>query len=429
MDLKKTSNTVQKALRSPYFLLISVLWVIIVVTLPRSGFFYDEQSWFNWMDILANDGVIAIYQRTEINYLPMYMYILQVVSFLFLKTTEARALFTPYLKLIPLAFDICSLLLVLQIVKNAKLSGEKILFLGLNIAFIYNTLIWGQIDSIPTFLALLSLWFAVNQKSAYSVLAFVLALNFKIQAVVFAPIIFLLLFPQLWRKKLSIITLAVVAFVFESIILSPYILTGNFWIVWRVVISLVDYFPYISANAFNFWVIVKGTAGMFTPDSSLIMGFVSYKNIGMGLFLVSSLFALLPVIKLVWQDVFLGIKVNWQSKKVLSKVFLVAGLCAFNFFFFNTQMHERYLHPAILFFAIAGILEDDYLAYVLLSVGYFLNLEIVMKYTTLGLHRVELLPVVVAWLLFVALIAGYYQLYRGKYGIEKSHSVASLAVN
>ena len=56
-------------------------------------------------------------------------------------------------------------------------------------------------------------------------------------------------------------------------------------------------------------------------------------------------------------------------------MFLLAGLLSLFFFYFNTQMHERYSHPMLLFFFFYGVYSKNYNLYALASVSYFLSLE------------------------------------------------------
>ena len=51
----------------------------------------------------------------------------------------------------------------------------------------------------------------------------------------------------------------------------------------------------------------------------------------------------------------------------------------FVFFYFNTQMHERYAHSALLFFFLYGVKSSSYWLYGLTSLAYFLNMESVLN--------------------------------------------------
>ena len=83
------------------------------------------------------------------------------------------------------------------------------------------------------------------------------------------------------------------------------------------------------------------------------------------------------------------------------------------FAFFNTQMHERYWHAAVLFLAAYGFLRRDYWPYVLVSVAYFLNLEGVLRFLQLKKYSVLIFdPRFVAGLFALAIVLGLIKLYR-----------------
>ena len=56
-------------------------------------------------------------------------------------------------------------------------------------------------------------------------------------------------------------------------------------------------------------------------------------------------------------------------------LFLSTGLLCLFFFYFNSQMHERYAHPIIIFFFFYGVASGNYKLYILASIPYFLSLD------------------------------------------------------
>ena len=64
-----------------------------------------------------------------------------------------------------------------------------------------------------------------------------------------------------------------------------------------------------------------------------------------------------------------------NNQNELNIIFLTCGLIPLLFFFFNTQMHERYTHPALLFIFAFSYVNKKYIPMLLFSVAYFLNLE------------------------------------------------------
>jgi hypothetical protein len=59
----------------------------------------------------------------------------------------------------------------------------------------------------------------------------------------------------------------------------------------------------------------------------------------------------------------------------MAHILLVGALIPLLFFFFNTQIHERYSHPAFLFIIAFSFLRKRYFLYIIFSIAYFLNLE------------------------------------------------------
>ena len=101
------------------------------------------------------------------------------------------------------------------------------------------------------------------------------------------------------------------------------------------------------------------------------------------------------------------------SQDDFAQVLLSIGLIPLLFAFFNTQMHERYWHAAVLFLAAYGFLRRDYMLYIIVSVAYFLNLESVLRYLELRKYSVLVFePRFVASLFALAIVVGLVKLYR-----------------
>ena len=97
----------------------------------------------------------------------------------------------------------------------------------------------------------------------------------------------------------------------------------------------------------------------------------------------------------------------------LAAVLLSCGLIPVFFAYFNTQMHERYWHAAVLFLGAYGLLRRDYLLYVLVSLGYFLNLEDLLHHLRPFRHNSIFFKAwFVATLFGLVIIIGLIKLYR-----------------
>ena len=104
-------------------------------------------------------------------------------------------------------------------------------------------------------------------------------------------------------------------------------------------------------NAYNFWLFFFPKDFMTTSDTLKFMG-LTLKSWGLIMFFTLSLVALLPLLK---SSLYKLLKKEGIALPQ-SKIFIIAALIALFFFFFNTQMHERYSHPAILFLAVYALL-------------------------------------------------------------------------
>ena len=238
-----------------------------------------------------------------------------------------------YIKIIPLIFDFIGVLAFLYFFKNQKKSIFLPLFLILNLAYLYNTMFWGQVDSIYTTLSLLSIIFALLGNINLAVVFIVFAFNSKLQAIIFLPIFGLVLLPDVIKNPKKIVYLFAFGFVTQLMILMPFILKGKVGQVISVFTGGVDHYTNVSLFANNIWYLfLWNKECYFVEDSTTFMGF-SYKNIGLVLFLCSSFLSLLPLflrtIKL------LKGQSDEKKEQYNELVFFSCLLTIWNFFYFN----------------------------------------------------------------------------------------------
>jgi Gpi18-like mannosyltransferase len=286
-----------------------------------------------------------------------------------------------------------------------------------NVAYIYNTVFWGQVDAIFTFWGFAALLLAIEQRVVWSILCLTIALNFKLQALVFIPVVGALLLPNfLTLKGMKKFLLAIIiSFFIQIIILLPFILSGRLGQVWHVIIDSVGHYPFPTVGAFNLWTILLPNVsieGMYKISDETKIGFLSYKQIGQFLFISTVLVSLYPL-------------VNYLVKKYLKKnysvfpiknVFLIAALTSLNFYFFNTEMHERYSHPALVCLAAYAFLSKRFLPLILGSISYFLNMERICWYLNLHNDTYEngflFKPRLIAGLYLILILLLYFLLYK-----------------
>lgn len=399
-------------LKDKYIWILIVFYLAVVVGLPRNSYFADNATWTQWVNYIHTDGLLNIYQYPEVNYFPPILYLLRIFSSLVTSMEELASqmyLFKAFI----LVFDMASVYLVLKILRNFKIQDDWIFFLLFNIAFLYNTLFWGQVDGVYSFFLLWSIYMAYKKKILFSVLLIVTAVTIKLQAIIFLPLLFLLYVPEFKKSPLLILKSLLLSLLTEVVLLFPFLVAGKLPEIIRVAFSSVDFFPYISMNAYNYWVLILGYENTsWTSDKQLLLN-ISFKEWGLILFIVSSIFALLPLSLKILRE----LKGNYLKRSLhdFRIIILTAALIVMNFFLFNTQMHERYLHAAVLLFAVYAFLTKRYLIYFFFSLGYFLNLESILRQTGLSSDLFFLRPSFIAAIFMVVLVQGYIYLYEDLY--------------
>ena len=314
----------------------------------------------------------------DCNYLPGYLYLLKLHVWL-MGSAEAASQHLHYLKLYTLLFDLGAVLLMLSMSQQTEWNNLHWALFVFNAAYLYNTLNWGQVDAIPVFFTLLSLKLFLQNRAIWALPAYILALNVKLQMILFLPIILWLLWVTLRRKSwMHVMRTGVISLGFQSLLILPFLLGGSIVPLWRVVIGSVGFFQRVSMNAFNFWYLVlpESVNPVITDDQGLWVAGISYHIWGLLLLLGSSLLG-------AW--LLFGKRLVQAIKKRVFPIFslddyLLAGsILTLCFFYFPTQMHERYSHPAWLFLGLWSIRTRHYLPILLFSLAYFLNMEMVLR--------------------------------------------------
>jgi Gpi18-like mannosyltransferase len=237
---------------------------------------------------------------------------------------------------------------------------------------------WGQVDCIYVFFVLFSLILILYKKPVLGLLVFLIALNFKLQAIIFAPLILILVIPAILKNKAIIFKALGFGIVLQILIFLPFLLDGKLQQVINVVINSAGFYPKISMNAYNLWYLLLGPLQAEGSDQQILF-ILSYRIWGLILFVGSLILTLFPIFKLLKENLKTKHPLAF-NKSLVSTVFLSAGIIALSFFFFSTEMHERYVHAAIIMLGIYSLIKNRYLAYVIVSIAYFLNLERILGF-------------------------------------------------
>ncbi|MBS1650802.1 MAG: hypothetical protein JSU07_02215 [Bacteroidetes bacterium] len=177
----------------------------------------------------------------------------------------------------------------------------------------------------------------------------------------------------------------------------------------------IDGTAYISMNAFNFWHLIF-SGELWNKSDQLSIGFLNYKQTGLLLFFTSSFMALYPLIKIVYQKFILK---TIPALLSANAILIMASLIYFLFFFFNTQMHERYSHAGVFFLVVYALLNSKWVLLILGGGAYFLNLEAVLRFFNLNYLAFCFTPKFIASLFLLIIMTLFVKLYT-EVSVKKS---------
>lgn len=401
--------------RKRWLILVSMVYTAFVFLMHKWGHQGDMEFWIDWSKYIFNHGFDKIYDEPSCNYLPLYLYVLRFHAKIQGNLQDIQDnMYT--IKYYTFIFDVIGAYLAVWFVKDEFKKLFYFVLLMLNVAYFYNSALWCQVDAIFTCFGFAAIILAIEKKTVLSALALLIALNFKLQALVFIPIVGLILLPQLLSKKgLKNIVIAVFIGAFiQVLILWPFISNGRMYQVMNVITGSVDKYPYPAVGAFNLWSLLlfnRTIEGMYDITDKVKFGFLTYKQIGSFLFFSATFITVFPLMQHLYK--------KYLKKGIttfpLSNIFLIAAITAFNFYFLNTQMHERYVHPMIISLAAYAFYSGRFLPLILGSIAYFINLERVCWY--LAMHNDTYMKSFwmdqrfVAFLYLILMAVMYYLLY------------------
>lgn len=359
--------------------LLAVLFTALtcLLLIRPGGFGYDIDDWARWTDYIAQNGLAHVYGSGS-NYLPLWLYVLAGFASFFEDAQQIREQIH-LLKAIVLVFDFAIVFGVASLLDRYGISRFRSLWLLCNIAFLYITLYWGQVDSFFTAFVVLSFVAAVNGKPEIAAALAAFGLAAKLQAIVFIPPLALIVLVSQWRSPRRLGT-SLLSFATPLVLVCvPFLAAGTFRQLRGVVTGSVGFHAVISKNAFGMWSVLMPGADLGSiPDANRAFG-LSYQRWGLLVFAIQ--YSLL----FVWMFLALQSRERLLADRERFAHFCLAfGLIPLGFFLFPTEMHERYIYPALPFFALFAMLTGRKGLFAALCVAQFANIEIVLQATILG---------------------------------------------
>lgn len=279
-----------------------------------SDFFNSLKPWY----VLIHNMGFAVFGTDFTTYNPPYLYELYLIARFFPDVSNLLAIKIP-----SLLTDFIAAYFVYKVVKLKSPTGPLPIVAAF--AFLYtptvilNSAFWGQADVLFTAPLIASLYFVMKGRNTLGMLAFGIALAFKLQAIFWGPLLLaLFLKGRISWKDL----LLVPAVLFVAIIPA--------WIAGRPLLDLLGVYVF-QVGQYQLLEMSAATAYTWLPDYGLTQRFFTFTG---------SMFTLALSFLLV-------VLVYRSRAKITVPLLLKLTLLCFLFVpFFLPKMHDRYFYPA-----------------------------------------------------------------------------------
>ena len=312
-----------------FSVLAAAFAVRVVLAFRNEAYWFDVGCFKDWADLTFNPGISEMYNTdTFLDYPPGYMYILYVIKRIGMAFSldKSSIVYTALIKMPAVLADIFTAIFVYKVAKNNI--GEKwAVFASAAIAFcpvlIFNSAVWGQIDSYYTLLLVISIYLLAKDKICSAAVVYAITLLTKPQALLFGPV---LLFRVLRKKDFRVALKAISVGLFTMVALAlPF--SDGMDIRWlpELYFNTMSGYKYLTLNAFNLY----GLLGFnYIPLENV--AFAKYINL-----------LVIPV-------TFIICMYGYFNQKGEEKIFYNGAMFITVFFTFCTMMHERYIIPVLL---------------------------------------------------------------------------------
>jgi predicted membrane-bound dolichyl-phosphate-mannose-protein mannosyltransferase len=327
--------------------LIPLIWVLAigirVYGVTTRAQYYDMGTFQAWGIHMLTVGPVHFYDQMWSDYLPLPLYLFAPIQLL------SSWLHLSFGFVFKSLFSLLELGLIYWISRVWKGKGKVLLLalLALSPALIGDNAFWGQIDTAPALLTLLSF-------ITLSPVLFGLAVAIKPIMILVAPVLWILAIKKgrWWQFPLF----SGLTFFLSGVPMGA--VTGSFQLLWSRTLNQAGTYPYTTINAWNMWSLIPHLDS-WLPDNQTIFN-LSAHTVGLLLF---SFFTF-------------SVFNHWRQAKFSPKYALKVGaLILILFYTFTTRMHERHLLFGLPFLALA-VVSDRWLIlpFILYTLSFILNL-------------------------------------------------------
>ncbi len=341
-------------------LLLAGAFLVHLAVMPATGWARDGYWFVTWMRTAVEHGVSHVSEFVWCDYPPGYLYVLKGTGLLWIALTgqplpadgtlAARFL----VKLGPALLDLATAWVLYRLAVTRVQRGTALLVLAAyayNPAMVFDSSVWGQVDSAVSLLVLVAAWAICARRFAVGWVIVAVAVLVKLQAVVLIPV-FAVVTLRLGGMR-ALLAAARGAAGAALVLLFPFFTAGRMAPLIETMLGASGRYPYVSMNAHNVWWLVGGERSPTLSDAMRLgNGLLTYHTVGTGMLGIATLLILWRL----WPQLRAApAGVQGPRSKVQSDplpALLEAGaLQALAFYLFPTQMHERYVVPLLVFLA------------------------------------------------------------------------------
>ncbi len=352
----------------------SLIWWILaaavalhVILMPAPGWERDLYWHDVWIRTSLEHGIVELHEKVWCDYPPGYLYFLNGLgrawtALLGDLPPENSVSMLYILKFWAVLSNIAGAYILYRLAKkhfNRKRGLLIAALLAFNPALIFNSAVWGQVDSLQGLLVIIACMLVCARRTALGFGVLSLVILIKFQAVVVLPALVMTTFHL--NKGQGIKKAYIGTALSSLIILLPFYLANKTdWVI-QTAFGASGRYPKISMNAWNIWWLVGGKESVFTSDAYRIgNGLLSYYGTGMLLFVLMTVLILIQ----------LRHRLKKEHVRPESALFTACALEFMAFYLFPTQMHERYIVPCLFPLAASMIYRPRRIwLYALWSVG------------------------------------------------------------
>jgi len=344
------------------------LYLIIFIALFAVRFWVSTFSFNNdmlnhqaWVESIAKDGFAGFYDRevepfAKPNYPPL------ITAGFYYLDNAAQSLHISDYNIIFALYKIPAVIVeTIAIVLLLAIAGPfAAIVAAINPGVAYNTLLWGQTEGLVSGLILICLYLLNKKRPVWALVVFALSLLVKQSAIIFLPLIFIILFKNFNIKK-ALISIGALALT-TLVPFIPFAGIGFTSFAFKFFLDASagqEHQWQASVNALNFWFLAGQN---LIPDSVKFLA-ISYRLISIVITGLLILFILFNFIR---------------KKYSLENSLLAGALINFAVCMFLTRVHERHLLPSLLLLVPFAIKSGrSFALYAIMSFIYFANLYLI----------------------------------------------------